>query len=51
VIEAVGAADGEEIAVLRIWPSARGRIGVRLRTAINLGARMPEVIAMLPALG
>jgi hypothetical protein len=42
--------DSEEIAVLRIWPSARGRIGVRLQTAISLGAQVPEVMAMLPAL-
>lgn len=36
--------------MLRLWPSARAAIGVRLQAAISLGIRMPEVAAMLPPL-
>jgi 3',5'-cyclic AMP phosphodiesterase CpdA len=42
--------DGGELAVLRLWPSARARIGVRLQTAISVGAQLPDLIAMLPSL-
>lgn len=42
--------DSGELAVLRIWPSARGRVGIRLQTAISLGARRSDVMAMLPVL-
>jgi hypothetical protein len=42
--------DAGELAMLRLWPSARVAIGVRLQTAISLGARMPEVVTMFTAL-
>jgi hypothetical protein len=42
--------DGGELAVLRLWPSARGAVGVRLQAAISLGAQTSEVVALLPAL-
>jgi len=42
--------DGGELSVLRLWPSARVLAGVRLQTAISLGAQAPEVAAMLPAM-
>jgi hypothetical protein len=41
--------DASELALLRLWPSARGQIGIRLQTAISLGAQAPEAMAMLPA--
>jgi hypothetical protein len=42
--------EGGELAVLRLWPSARASTGVRLQTAISLGAQVPQIVAMLPAL-
>jgi len=41
--------DAREFALLRLWPSARGQLGIRLQTAICLGAQASEVRAMLPA--
>ena len=39
--------DSGELAVLRLWPSTRARIGVRLQTAISLGAQALDVATML----
>ena len=41
--------DGGELAVLRLWPSLRGTVGVRLQTAISVGAQVKEVMALFPA--
>lgn len=40
--------DGRGLAVLRLWPSVRAAVGVRLQTAISLGAQRSEIVAMLP---
>lgn len=40
--------DSNEIAVLRLWPSTRSRLSVRLQTAVSLGAGKSEIIEMLP---
>jgi len=42
--------DGGELAMLRLWPSVRAATGIRLQTAISLGAEPVEVVALLPAL-
>jgi hypothetical protein len=42
--------DGSELAMLRLWPSTRVAIGVRLQTAITLGAKVRELTDMLPQL-
>lgn len=41
--------DGGELAVLRLWPSSRRTVGVRLQTAISLGAQVSDVMALFPA--
>jgi len=42
--------DGGELAVLRLWPSIRAGISVRLQVAVSLGAQLSEVGAMLLSL-
>ena len=42
--------DAGELAILRLWPSARVAIGVCLQTAISLGAQTPEIVTMFMAL-
>jgi hypothetical protein len=42
--------DGAELAVLRLWPSARSRVSTCLAAAIEVGAPMSEVVVMLPHL-
>ncbi|TMQ07745.1 MAG: NACHT domain-containing protein [Deltaproteobacteria bacterium] len=42
--------DGDELAVLRIWPSTRVAIGIRLQSAISLGAGPADLLPMLPTL-
>jgi hypothetical protein len=52
VLFGVGASwpDGGELAVLRLWPSIRAGVAIRLQSAISLGAGREEVMAVLPAL-
>ena len=38
--------DGGELAALRLWPSTRVRLGVRLQTAASLGVQTAEVIEL-----
>jgi hypothetical protein len=47
---AAGWPDGGKLAVLRLWPSIRAGIGVRLQTAASLGVQRAEIVAMLPGL-
>lgn len=42
--------DGRELALLRLWPSTRVGLGVRLQTAISLRAQTSEIVEMLPSL-
>jgi hypothetical protein len=39
--------DGDELAVLRMWPSKRVAVGVHLQTAIGLGAQAPDMTTLL----
>ncbi|HMG24221.1 MAG TPA: hypothetical protein VK607_22960, partial [Kofleriaceae bacterium] len=42
--------DGSELAVLRLWPSARATVGARLQAAISVGATQADLVVALPAL-
>lgn len=42
--------DGNELAVLRLWPSARATVGARLQAAISVGATPADLAVALPAL-
>jgi hypothetical protein len=42
--------DGRELTVLRLWPSLRAAVGVRVQTAISLGIQMSEISALISPL-